>query len=45
MMKDWREAELGPADEALCAYAEKLTSAPLRAAKPASDGLKIRGDQ
>jgi uncharacterized peroxidase-related enzyme len=26
--RDWRQAPLGPADRALCAYAEKLTRAP-----------------
>ena len=27
---DWRDAELGEADRALCAYAEKLTREPAR---------------
>ena len=27
-MRDWREAGLSPADEALCLYAEKLTRDP-----------------
>ena len=38
--RDWREAPLGPVDEALCSYAEKLTLRPTDMAE--SDILALR---
>ncbi len=40
MARDWRGAELAPADHALCTYADKLTGDP--AAMGASDVTALR---
>lgn len=39
-MGDWRSAGLGPADKALCEYAEKLTDSP--AAMGEADVVALR---
>lgn len=40
LARDWRAAELAPADRALCAYAEKLTRTP--GAMTAADLQELR---
>ena len=40
---DWRRADLGPADRALCAYAEKLTRAPQDMAEADVRALRAAG--
>lgn len=42
-MSDWREAELRPADEALCAFAEKLTLSPSKMQPADLDALRAVG--
>jgi uncharacterized peroxidase-related enzyme len=41
--RDWREADLGPADAALCAFAEKLTRAPQEMTPADLDALRRHG--
>jgi uncharacterized peroxidase-related enzyme len=41
--RDWREAELTPADAALCAFAEKLTRAQHRMTPADLDSLRRHG--
>ena len=40
---DWRDGTLGPADEALCRYAEKLTRSPGDMAEADVDELRTHG--
>jgi len=40
---DWRAAELGPQDRALCAFAEKLTREPGRMAEADVAALRAQG--
>ena len=42
-MNDWREAELDPADEALCVFAEKLTLSPSKMQRADLDVLRAAG--
>ena len=41
--RDWREAPLGPVDEALCGYAEKLTLQPTDMAESDISALRCAG--
>ncbi len=41
--QDWRAAELGPADQALCLFAEKLTATPGRMAQADVEALRAAG--
>ena len=41
--RDWREAELSPADRALCAFAVKLTRRPHEMAPDDLDELRTHG--
>lgn len=41
--RDWRSAELAPADRALCAYADKLTRTPKAIDKADLEGLRAHG--
>lgn len=41
--RDWRSAELGAADRALCAFAEKLTREPAGMAPADLDALRAHG--
>jgi len=43
LIRDWRTAELGAADQALCAFAEKLTLEPARMTQADIDGLRRAG--
>jgi uncharacterized peroxidase-related enzyme len=43
LARDWRTAELSPADRALCAYAEKLTRTPAAMTEDDVDGLRAAG--
>jgi len=43
LVEDWRTAGLGPADEALCDYAEKLTRAPAQMSAADLDRLRTAG--
>ena len=40
---DWRQAELAEADNALCAWAEKVTLAPREVGQADVDGLRAAG--
>lgn len=40
---DWRQAELSPADQALCAYAEKLTRQPVALTDADIETLRSHG--
>lgn len=40
---DWREAELSPADRALCAYADKLTRRPAEMSEADVEELRRHG--
>ena len=41
--KDWRAAELSPADQALCRYAEKLTVGPGKMTEEDVAGMRSAG--
>jgi len=41
--RDWRQAELSPADQALCRYAEKLTRTPAEVGEADLEGLRAEG--
>ena len=40
---DWREAELSDVDQALCAYADKLTLRPSEVSEADLDGMRAAG--
>ena len=42
-MRDWRAAELNPADRAMLTYAEKLTRAPWTVTRADVDALRAAG--
>lgn len=41
--RDWRSAPLSPVDQALCAYAEKLTRSPSDMGEQDVEGLRAAG--
>ena len=43
MARDWRSADLGAAERALCAYAEKLTRTPGAMAEADAAALRAAG--
>ncbi len=42
-MRDWTEAPLNPADQALCRYAEQLTAGPASVTPADIDNLRKQG--
>ncbi len=43
LARDWRLAQLTPADRALCSYAQKLTLEPARMSREDVEGLREHG--